>query len=455
MVSETGGFLLLNTKANQSKFGQNKKLNLIKGARMIKILSIFLLLAGAVIAHGKEATVAQEVDHLALATMMIYDGSFEKARSELDMVDQTAQHFDAPKYYTTKAILETKLGNHSGAIQHYNAAIEATQKSDFSPKIIADKKKYLFSVASSAPVKIESNATQEGEQIKKEKIERLYAHLSQSYYKTNDYLKSVEALDKSGENGKNRPELYAYRADCYWKSKHHEEALLALSKGYEIFNEPSLLKQKYYYLAELKLYRSAIDTAKLYMDKVGKKEDDYLMLGQLLMRANQTDDAIAVLEEARLYFPKNSSFSVMLTHAYLKKNMPHNSASLMENAAVYDKKYAKDSSEMYRRVKDYSHSGYLAMSIANEADNLKQKIAIHLEKNEFDQVIGLKDAMNRNEMLSDDTIRYTLAYAYYMVGDYDNAQEYLQNISDNDLFLKSTVIRKNIEKCKQNSMECM
>ena len=52
-------------------------------------------------------------------------------------------------------------------------------------------------------------------------------------------------------------------------------------------------------------------------------------------------------------------------------------------------------------------------------------------------------------------MRYALAYAYYVVKEYDQSEVHLKKIQDDALFSKATVIRKNIEKCKTNPSECI
>jgi len=42
-----------------------------------------------------------------------------------------------------------------------------------------------------------------------------------------------------------------------------------------------------------------------------------------------------------------------------------------------------------------------------------------------------------------------------MVKDYANAEKNLKKITDNQLFSKATIIRKNIERCKEKPMECL
>ena len=110
---------------------------------------------------------------------------------------------------------------------------------------------------------------------------------------------------------------------------------------------------------------------------------------------------------------------------------------------------------MYRRAGILSHALYLNSIMKNKFEKTKQKVAIYLDRGEFEKIIGLKDAMGRYGLLKDDNMRYALAYAYYVVKDYDKAEEHLKRIEDNELFSKATVIRKNIEKCKNESMECI
>ncbi|MCL4432572.1 MAG: hypothetical protein M1300_09655 [Epsilonproteobacteria bacterium] len=420
-----------------------------------KILLVLMLMVCA--NSADENTKTGEVDHMAIAIAMVYDGKYDAAKSELDLVDINSSELDRAKFYTIKGTLASKTNLHEQAVENFIKAIDETKKLVyFSPKEAQDKKrKYLFKIGSKSKVVQEIKIDPEFERNKEIKIERLYAYISQSYYKLKEYKKSVEALDLSGENGRNKSGLFAFRADCYWKVGEHSNAMEALNYGYKKFSDVQLLKQKYFYLSELKLYKAAVETAKVYIDKAGKKEDDYLYLAQMLIQAKQTEDAIMILEEGKMIFPSNPTFGLMLTNVYLKKEMPHTGATILENTANIDQKYLKDSVEAFRQVKDYSHALYLNLHVVDQKDNIKQKIAMHLERGEFEQITGLKDAMMRNGMHDDENMIYVLAYSYYMVGDYENAEIYLQLINDNDLFQKATIIRKNIEKCKVNPRECV
>lgn len=409
---------------------------------------------------AKTDDTAPVVDHLSVATMMIFDGKYDKAREELDNVDPSSQEFDAEKYYTMLGVLDVKEEKYQDSITNFNKAVEATKiKIYTAPPKAKESKEYLFSLFSEkkeAPKKVAIEPTFDAEKIRTEKLGRLHINLSKSYYKLKDYANTIKELDLAGEMGQDQAGLFTLRAECYWKLKEYNGALEALSRGGELFPEDKkLLKQKFYYFAELKLYQAAIDASKAYMEKGEATDKEYVALAQMLLSGEQLDSAIKVLEEAKILFPATPKIAMLLGHAYLKRDMVHITANLFEQASYYDDNYTKEASEMYRRAKDLPHALYLNSKLSDNKEKLKQKVAIFVDRGEFEKIIGLKDGLNRYGLLSDDNLRYALAYAYFMVKDYDQAEIHFKKISDSSLFSKATIIRKSIEKCKNNSLECL
>lgn len=419
---------------------------------MKKIYSISLMLL--LLTSSLFAKEEQDVDHIALATLMIYDDKFEKAQHELDAVDQKADNFDAAKFFTVSGVLASKQQDHQKAIQMYKKAIEATKVKTFEQPKDYTKKKYLFEISSETPK--EDIKTFDPEKIRAEKIADLYMHLAKEYYHAKEYKNTITALEQAGEKGKEKASLYTLRADCFWKIQEHENALEALNTGYKLFpKNHELLKQKFYYFAELELYLTAIDVVKEYMSKTGASAKEYTAAAQMLIGAKQYDHAIDLLEEARMKFPRDADILVLLGHMYLKKDYKYASTHLFDQGAYYNHKFLNDAVEINKRAGNTTHALYLNAQNPDKKEKLKQKIAIYLNSEEYRKIIGLKKALDRYNMLQDEDLRYTMAYAYYMVGDYASSEEQLKYISDNELFLKATVIRKNIEKCTNNTLECL
>jgi tetratricopeptide (TPR) repeat protein len=422
---------------------------------MKTLISIVLFLSLVLPVHAQDTEESAEVDHLALANLMVYDGRLDKAEAELSKVDKTSETFDAAKYYTIKGVLASKREVYEKAAENYLKALDATKAKTFEPPKVERKKKYLFSLGADEEEE-KPGPSFNAEKVKKEKVEKLHMQLSQAYYKLEEYADTVKHLDLAGDRGKERAALFAIRAECYWKMKKADNAVHALNRGLELFPEDALLvKQKYHYFAELGLYQAAIENAKKYMAVIDAEANEYILLAQLLMEAGQEDEAAKILELARGKFPQNPKIDMLLGHVYMEKDMNFTAARLFKEAAYNDEKYLKDAVEMYRRIEDFSHAIYLNTQMGDKIEKLRQKVAIYLDRGEFEKVIGLEDGLERYSLLDDDNLRYALAYSYYMAKDYPKAEMHVKKIQDNDLFAKGTVILENIEKCRQNSTECL
>jgi len=365
-----------------------------------KILALLLI---SFLCHGvlsaKDSASEQDFDHLGLATMMIYDANYEKAKEELSLVDKNAKNFDGANYYTVVGVLNSKEKKTQEAINAYKKAIEATKTKIFLAPKTFEKEKYLFSIASSDEAKTKAPVF-DADAKRQEKIEQLYMYLTQEYYKLKDYKNTVESLENAGEQGKSRAGLYTLRAECYYKQGLHEQTFAALNKGIKKFPEDAtLLKQKFYYFADLKLYQAAIDASKVYMSKVGVSSQEYIALAQMLIGANEVDSAIKLLEESKLKFPKEPSIGILLGHMYLKKDMKFATAHIFDESSYYDKKYLKDAVEMNRRAGNNLHALYLNTQNIDKIEKLKQKIAIYLNAGEYRKIIGLQKALNATKCL--------------------------------------------------------
>lgn len=417
------------------------------------------MIVGIFVCVEAKQAIVPEVDHLALASMMVYDGKFKKANAELLEAKSSDKNLDMAKYYTIKGVIAMRQEKHALAIDFLQKAVHATKvKVYVVPAIEKEKRKHLFSLGSDVAqksVKVQKVAF-DAEKLRKAQLQKLYANLSQESYKSKKYMQTIKYLDLQGKEGRDQASKYMLRADCYWRSNKKSDAVAILSQGAKMFpKDQALLKQKFYYFSELGLYQEAIVSAKAYMQRAKPNVKEYLALSQMLLAAGQRKEALKVLEEAKMHFPKDAKTSMLLGHLYMKKGMEFTTANLFEQASYYDSKYVKEAAELHRRVGLTPHALYLNSQISDNTEKLKQKIAIYVDREEYEKIIGLIDALKRYKMLDNDSIRYAVAYAYYMAKDYEEAEVQLKQINDDALFSKATIIRKNIEKCQNDSMECI
>ena len=425
--------------------------------KQIITLSLFLFLTLTLQAKEPEE---QTINHMEIATIMYYDGKYDKALDELQKAKASQIDIEWDKYHNMRGLIFLKEGKYDTSIASFKEAIKATKIKVYVPPVeVIPKREHLFKVFSDEK-KVEQPIVKkplfDAEKLRKDQIEEIYIYLSQAYYKAGQYMNTVHALDKAGQKGRASASLFTLRAECYWKAGQKGSAIDALSRGVKLFpKDPTLLKQKFYYFAELRLYQTAILAAKAYMNKMPASAQEYISLAQMLQSGGELEEAIKVLEEARLKFPTSAKAHILLGHYYNQKDMPYTTADLFEKGAHYDANYLKEAAEMHRRNGALTHALYLNSKMKDKEEKTKQKVAIFVSRGEFEKVIGLKDALDRYGLLSNDNMRYALAYAYYVAKDYENAEAHLKMIEDDELFSKATVIRKNIEKCKSNSLECI
>lgn len=421
-------------------------------------LSLVLFMSSTVLMAEQQQE--QTIDHLEIATILFYDGKYDKALEELQRAKDSHTDIDWMKYHSMRGMIFLKEDKYVQAIDSLKQAISATRIKVYNaPATEKAKQEYLFTLFSDKE-KVQTAEKDvpafDPEKLRKEKIEELYIYLSQAYYRSGQYLNTVQALDAAGDRGRKSASLYTLRAECYWKADQKVSAIEVLTRGATLFpKDATLLKQKFYYFAELKLYQASIDAAKAYIQKMPANVQEYISLAQMLASAGESMEAIKILEEAKMLFPTSAKVYILLGHYYNQKDMPFTTAHLFEQGSYYDSKYLKEASEMYRRSGALSHALYLNSMMSDKAEKTKQKVAIYVSRGEFEKIIGLKDALNRYDLLKDDNMRYAFAYAYYIVKDYDEAEANLKKIQDDELFSKATVIRKNIEKCKKSPLECI
>lgn len=424
-----------------------------------KIITLSVVLFLTHLLQAKEPQ-EQMINHMEIATIMYYDGKYDKALEELQEAKDSHTKIEWDKYHNMRGLIFLKEEKYHSSIVSFKEAIKATRVKVYVPPVEEKPKiEYLFS-AFSEEKKLDQPVIKkpafDPEQLRKDQIEEIYLYLSQAYYKDEQYINAVHALDAAGEKGRASASLFTLRAECYWKADQKGSAIDVLSRGAKLFSkDATLLKQKFYYFAELKLYQASIAAAKAYMKKMPANAQEYISLAQMLQSGGESEEAIKVLEEAKLKFPSSAKVYILLGHYYNQKDMPHVTADLFEKGSFYDSSYLKEAAEMYRRNGELAHALYLNSMMTDKAEKTKQKVAIFIGKGEFEKIIGLKDALDRYGLVKNDNMRYALAYAYYMVKDYDSAEAHLKKIEDDELFSKSTVIRKNIEKCRSNSLECI
>ncbi|MDF1881444.1 hypothetical protein JHD50_09050 [Sulfurimonas sp. MAG313] len=380
---------------------------------MIKKLLIVLTLIALNLSAADKKT-SDEIDHLALAGLLLKDGFVNRANDELKQVDVEDETIDLGRFYTIKGLVLTKLKSYEKANAAFNKAL-----------------------------------LQEG-------VEKaIYLYIAQNAYKLQEYQNAIEAINNAGEIANEKTSVISLKAECNWKLENPAQALEILGFGITKFpSEWNFYKQRFNYLVTLKLYQSALQDAQVYLKNSKPTEKVVLSFISALRKSGDTKKAIELAEEANLRFESSADITVILAHLYLDKEMIQAAANLFDEASIEDLKYTKEAAEMMRRAHKFVTALYKNSQMLDLKEKLKQRVAIYIEFGSYERIVASESALYRSELIQDESIRYALAYSYYMIGQHDNAEKELKKLTRPDLFNKATELRKNMQKCKDNHWEC-
>ncbi len=381
---------------------------------MKKILLLLLTLILTASLFGADAKKEQDIDYVALATLLIKDAHYVRANEALSHVDTKEKDFDFAHYYTLKGLVELKLTHYKKSNSYFYKAIKSGQKE-----------------------------------------QSIYVYIAQNSFKLKNYAKTIDALNHAPTLLDKKPNLMALKAESYYRLKKLNNSLMTLDKLLQL--HPKYYKayrQRFAYFVSLKLYQSALSDAKIYLAHAKANEQITISFINALREAKETKKATLLAEAAHLRYPKNTTIILLLANLYIDKDMLQSAADLFDEASDIDYKYTKDAAEMYRRAKDFAQALYKNSQILDTKEKYKQKVAIYLEFGEYEKLVATQSALERNGLLKEQNLLYALAYAYYKIGDFTNTEKYLKKITRSDLFTKSIELRKNMAKCQNNHWEC-
>lgn len=392
------------------------------GKRAIGVLLLALigiaLQVEPTLADGKEgkgdASVKDEVDHLAIAARLIRDGHHDRAETVLRKVDPKKAGLDMAKYHTLLGLAQLELKQYGPAATSLKEAIDNGQ---------------------SDPV--------------------VYSYLAQAHFGLERYDGVIFALDKAGEAGRKAPGLFMMRARSHWEIGQPKQAVDALVAGKAAFPDAvDLDRARLSFLIELGLFQEVASVGAAYLSRPDATADDYSVVAEGLRRSKQLGQAKELLEAARLRFPDNHRLTVLLAHTYLDSEQPLVAAMLFEDAARFDPALALEAAELYLKAGRVQRAMTLNARVGDQKAKIKQRLSILLELERYEEVAAMEARAGRLGLLSDQNIRYALAYSHFKTAQYDRAEAQLKYINDPKLFEQAMGLRRAMQNCREAGWRC-
>ncbi|MCA9546740.1 MAG: hypothetical protein KC613_20180, partial [Myxococcales bacterium] len=184
--------------------------------------------------------------------------------------------------------------------------------------------------------------------------------------------------------------------------------------------------------------------------------DDRLFLAEGLLRAKQFGAARDLLEETRLLQGDEERVLVQLGHAWLGLAHPLTAAGFFARAAaLHDPKYGRDAAEVLR-LHGRPHAALRANGqVVDQKAKLRQRLALLLDLERFEALTALAPRLSRLGLLAEDEdLRFALAYGFFRLGRFDEAEDQLKRLTRAELFERAGAMRQAMAECRRAPERC-
>ncbi len=393
---------------------------------MIPRLHLFALLLLAAFAVGAQdpdptSTREAEVDTMAsdellsLAAVLIGDRNYQRARTALARIDDADEELDRVRYHTLSGLIALNLEESALAEREFESAIEAGQDE---------------------PV--------------------IWLYLAQARFGQQQYQTTLDALERAGKAATRLPSVYMMRAQAHWELEQFESAWQTLGAGRILFPDRAgeFARRQVFLLVDQGLYQEAAEQGLRYLETGVATTDDAIAIGNALRETGQYRQAALILEKARLGDPDHALLSKVLAYVHLDQGRTLAAAEIMRHAALSDPELIVDAAELFRRAGWPVQALTFNAQVIDQIRKLRQRMSILLEMNRFDQAAGMSSDLDRVGLLADEDMRYALAYALFKSGEFERAEEQLQQLTRADLFRRAVELRRAMEQCAENPWMC-
>lgn len=385
--------------------------------------TVWLLLAMAPLAAASSVSAADDaIDHVELAALLTRDGEFERAAAALAHVDPAAPGIDLRRYHSVRGMLALGREDLAGAADAFAAALAAAPADDDADEAV--------------------NA-------------QLHIHRAQALFGLERDTEALAALDAAGEAVDGLSGAWLMRAHAQWRLGHRQDAMRTLAAAAARFPANAEFgRRQVLYLVELGLFREAASLGTAHLARHDGSAADHVAIGTALRRAGSLNAALAVLEPARLRFPGDGQVARALAQAWLERGDPLAAADILARQALREPVLLPEAAELYRRAGRHHRALALNAQVTNQSRKLQQRVGLLIELGRHAEVAAMEDALYRGGLLSNEDIRYALAYARFQLGDYAAAERHLAALTRPELFRRATEMRRLMQACADAPWAC-
>lgn len=336
--------------------------------------------------------------------MLVQDGNLGRASTVLDGVRADEPGLDVARYWTLRGLVWLRQDLPTQAVEALEQAVEASEPPVEPP---------------------------------------LYLSLARARVLSGDNQGALNALDAAGEGLRVYPGAWLVRARAAWGLGDEASAWQALEEGAVRFpDEVDFPRQQVLHLVEMGLTKEASERASLLLERSDGTVTLALSVAEAMRRAGQHERAIVILEEAILRWPQNDTVRIRLAAAHASAGQPLAAARLLQQVSDRDPTVADEAAELFRRAGQDDAALMMNARVPDPVEKVRQRFGILLDLGDFERALALQPRLSRLGLLDDDNVRYGVAYAWFRVGGFDEAEMLLRGVADPRVFQQASELRQ-------------
>jgi tetratricopeptide (TPR) repeat protein len=372
---------------------------------MLRLL--LLLWLSLSMATSSLAAPDDEVDHVALAALLIGDGHWDRATQVLAEVDLDAKDLDLTRYHMLQGLVLAHRGLHDQAVEQFRQAL----------------------------------AGEDADPL-------LHLHVARSQMELGHHAEALDATYAAGEAAETLPSTWMLRFVARQKLAQPAMAWSVLDEGLSRFpDHEELLRQRVFFLIELGLYGLALEEGRDLLERSPDDPTGWLIIAESMRQAGRLQEASLLLEEARLRFPAEVDLITLLARIHLGLDQPRAAGEVLTVGAQLDPSLWTTAAECFRQAGDLRRALYANSQVPDASDKAKQRLGLYIEQQDWPRATALQSRLERLQLLDQDALRYALAYAWFQLGQTEASERWLAGIRDARWFRDATKLREVMAAC--------
>ncbi len=256
----------------------------------------------------------------------------------------------------------------------------------------------------------------------------VWLYLGQARFALGEFDDAIEAFEKGAEVGRNLSGYYLLRARAELAVGRPAAAHLVIDEGLQAFPDLAELhrEQTIVYL-ELNLTTEARAAGRRYLDLARDEPFAWLALAEAHERAGHPEEAVILLEEARLRFPGVLALTSRLAHAYAQQGRAGAAGRVFASLLWFDPGYAFKAADQLRVAGAYRAALRANALILEVEQKLPQRLAIFTAAERYERALALEDRLAAAGLRDDPDSLIRLALAALEAGQPARCLELLDN----------------------------